>query len=151
MTPIPIIIDTREQRPWSFSPDVAKCRVETLKTGDYAIVGDDGFAIERKSLDDFLATISSGWERFLREIDRMKEFAAKVIIVEGDFVQFVFRFEEGVLLAPDHCHPNLTPQFVMKRVAQLSLMGVSVLFAKNSELAAVMAFAILKERHDAIN
>ena len=60
-----IIIDTREQRPWVFPAYVA-VRVDTLKQGDYALEGDDRYAIERKSLEDFIGTIFSGWERFKR-------------------------------------------------------------------------------------
>ena len=51
-----IIIDTREQTPWSFPPEIP-VEIGTLKTGDYALAGDDAFAIERKSKDDFLGTI----------------------------------------------------------------------------------------------
>ena len=51
-----IIIDTREQIPWSFPPEIP-VEIGTLKTGDYALAGDDAFAIERKSKDDFLSLI----------------------------------------------------------------------------------------------
>jgi ERCC4-type nuclease len=87
-----IIIDTREQSPWSFPPECAVTVRGTLSAGDYAIYGDDSFAIERKSLDDFLGTISSGWERFQRELKRMESasFPARIIIVEGDFVSIMY-------------------------------------------------------------
>lgn len=147
MEPIHIIIDTREQRPWAFDPQFARVSVGTVPTADYALAGDDGFAIERKSLDDFLGTISTGWGRFLREIDRMAGWPAKVIIVESDFERCCFCTDEnGELIAPDHNHPKLTPQFITKRIAQLSMQGCSVLFAGDPELAAAMACAILRIR-----
>lgn len=142
-----IIIDTREQAPWSFDPGQAVARVATLRTGDYALAGDqDCFSIERKSLDDFLGTISSGWERFQCEIERMKDFPAKVMIIEGDFAEMCFIENEGGLHPPEHMHYKLQPRFISKRIAQLALMGVCVLFAGNPEFASVLALQIFRER-----
>ena len=144
-----VVIDTREQRPWAFPPDQVVASVGTLRTGDYALAGDAKFAIERKSLNDFLGTISSGWERFLRELGRMEGsgFVARLVIVEADFESVVFRLGPGgEPIPPAHNHPNLSPQFVAKRVAQLAMMGVTVLFAGRSEYAAALAVAVLRER-----
>ena len=71
-----IVIDTREQTPWHFHPEVATATRGTIKTGDYALLNDDGFAIERKSLNDFVGTIGKGWDRFCREIKRMDGWRA---------------------------------------------------------------------------
>jgi ERCC4-type nuclease len=143
-----IVIDTREQAPWSFDPAQFDVQTGTLRTGDYALAGDAGFAIERKGLDDFLGTISSGWDRFLREIGRMYGFPAKVVIVEGDYWSTCFRTtEDGRLVPPDHRHPMLTPQFVAHRIASLTLQGVTILFAGNAQLASGLAGHILKERY----
>ncbi len=150
-----IIQDTREQTPWSFCPSQAVVKVGTLKTGDYCIDGDPHFAIERKSLDDFLGTIGTGWPRFCKELKRMEEaeFVAKVIIVEGDFARTCFGMDTvtGEVINPTHNHQNLTPQFIAKRIAQLTMRGVSVLFAGNAEFSAGLAISIFKERNDARN
>ena len=145
-----IVIDTREQRPWSFPPDVA-VEVGTLKTGDYALKGDeDNFAIERKSGDDFLGTISTGWPRFCRELKRMDEacYQAKIVIVETDFETFCFRTRQGMILPPDHLHIRCSPQFVMKRTAELTMRGVSVIFGGNAELGAALALRVFFERKE---
>lgn len=144
---INVVIDTREQRPWSFPVHAVKAEIGTLRTGDYALKGDDKFAIERKSLDDFLGTISSGWERFLREIGRMDRFDAKVIIVEGNFEQCCFRDSDGTLSTPDHRHNMLAPAFIAKRIAELSLMGVSILFCGTKDYSAAVAYSILRARY----
>jgi len=148
-----IIIDTREQRPFHFDPSLVSSTVSTLRTGDYALAGDDQFAIERKSLDDFLGTIATGWPRFCRELKRMDdaEFVAKVIIIEGDFMHTCFNIsDDGETVAPCHNHPKLTPQFIAKRIAQLTMDLVSVLFAGNAQLAAGLATTIFKERYNGI-
>jgi ERCC4-type nuclease len=91
--PLSIVIDTREQAPWGWEPHLATTRVQGLAAGAYALEIDCEqvkrretlavrFAVERKSLDDFLGTISTGWERFQRELDRMELFPARVVIVE---------------------------------------------------------------------
>ena len=142
-----IVIDTREKKPWSFPPDVS-IEFATLKSGDYALKNDSRFAIERKSGEDLAGTLSSGWERFLREIKRMEEyqFESKIIIVEADFEYFCFKCKNGIILPPDHEHVRCSPQFLMKRISELSFMNVSVLFAGNIQLASALAFKIFIER-----
>jgi len=135
-----IVIDTREQRPWHFPPEMAKTVRRTIDAGDYALLGDEqNFAIERKSMDDFTGTISSGWKRFRRELDRMKmaQFPARVIIVECDMDDIIKHRYNG----------KITPRFVMKRIAELALDNVSVLLGGNHLQCTGMAFAILIERH----
>lgn len=147
-----IVIDTREQMPWSFDPSHALTRVGTLRTGDYALAGDEGFAIERKSLEDFLGTVATGWERFSRELERMQDakFPARVVIVEGDAESVFFHESDNGIQAPRHNHPRLSPGFITKRIAELTMMGVTVLFAGRPEYASALAYRILKERHNAI-
>lgn len=143
-----IVIDTREQRPWEF-PDYVQTVIGTLPTGDYALEGDRGFAIERKSLDDFVGTLFSGWERFQREIGRMEgaAFAAKVIIVEADYASLMFcRDASGQIVAPMHRHPLITPQAMAGRIADLTMMGVSMLFCRDSGHAALQAYMLLTRR-----
>ena len=143
----PIVIDTREQIPWSFPPYVPTM-IGTLKNGDYALQGDTQFSIERKSAGDFLGTISSGWGRFCRELNRMDAagYSIKVIIVEGDLSLFTFSGEGDTLLPPCHEHFLCSPQFVFKRIAELTMRGASVLFASDPELASALALRILLER-----
>ena len=144
---IPVIVDTREQRPRVLDPDSFTMTRATLRTGDYCLEG-DVVALERKSLEDFMGTIGSGWDRFQREIDRMEGWPAKIIIVEGDYRQIMFG--PGAT-PPEHNHLQLTPAFARKRIAQLSLRQVSVLFATDAGHAAGLASAIFRERHDHIN
>lgn len=138
MDTLHIVIDTREQQPWSFA-GVAETSVGTVESGDYALAGDSGFAIERKSLDDFAGTISSGWDRFQNELDRMDEmmFPARIIIVEADWME---------VIQHDYNHPDVKPPFVLKRVAELLYDGVSVVFCSNRTAAAGLCWRLLYER-----
>lgn len=79
-----IIQDTRETLPLDFSGfrGVETAR-QGLKTGDYSIVGyEDSVCFERKSVQDLVGTLIGGHERFLRELDRMRNFEEKYILVE---------------------------------------------------------------------
>ena len=108
------------------------------------------FAVERKELNDFLGTMSSGWERFQRELIRMESFPARIVIVEGDFEECCFSGYGDNLTPPQHNHQNLTPQFVARRIAELALQGVSVIFAGDAQLAAALAYRIFVRRYDQI-
>jgi hypothetical protein len=148
-----LVIDTREQSPWCFPEHLLKAVRGTLKTGDYALENDLFFAIERKSLGDFLGTIGTGWDRFQKEINRMVEsnFVAKVIIVEGDFQSCCFTQNDGNIEPPKHDHFRLTPGFVCMRIGELTMMGVSILFAGNADQASALAYQILKQRWIKLN
>lgn len=79
-----IIEDTRESLPLDFTgiKNVEVVR-QGLKTGDYSIVGhEDKICFERKSVPDLVGTLIGGHERFLREMDRMKGYEVKYILVE---------------------------------------------------------------------
>jgi hypothetical protein len=157
ITPLRIVIDTREQSPWAWDPSDAVTEVRALVAGDYALASDCEpvrgreslavrFAVERKSLDDFLGTISAGWDRFQRELDRMSAFPARVVIVEGNFSECCFSGGEGCVIPPPHNHPALRPCFVGRRIAELTMMGVSVLFAGNADLASGLAYRVFRRR-----
>jgi ERCC4-type nuclease len=159
MEPLRIVIDKREQAPWAWDCNDAITEVHSLVAGDYALAEDCEsvkgkeryavrFAIERKSMEDFLGTISVGWDRFLAELLRMETFPARVVIVEGDFSTCCFAHGDGCVIPPPHNHPALRPAFVARRISELTMMGVSVLFAGNSQLAAGLAYRIFRRRKD---
>lgn len=135
---IHILIDTREQTPWSFPPELVKATRATLPAGDYALEGDQyNFAIERKSLDDFVGTITSGWDRFCAELAIMQSFSDKVVIVEGSFSEIIYH---------KYNHPSVPPKFVIRRIAELTLAEVHVLFADDPISAAGLAWKIFEVR-----
>lgn len=81
-----LLIDTREQKPYSF--DLALCRSLHVKldAADYSVEGMQHLiAVERKSLDDFAATLSntSRRKRFYAELERLENHPHRCIVVEG--------------------------------------------------------------------
>jgi len=78
-----IIIDSREQRPFRFKslPAVRG----TLDTGDYSIAGlEHLIAVERKSLDDLLACVGRERDRSKRELQRLRAYRFRLVVVETD-------------------------------------------------------------------
>ncbi|HKY41363.1 MAG TPA: ERCC4 domain-containing protein [Polyangiaceae bacterium] len=80
-----VLIDTREQRPLRFAPDLGvDCGGATLPAGDYSVRGFTALiALERKSVADLVGTLTKGRERFENELDKLAEFRWKAILVEG--------------------------------------------------------------------
>ena len=134
-----IVIDTREQQPWHFPAWLATVTRGALPAGDYALAGDTGFAIERKSLDDLVQTITLGRERFDRELARMQDagYPARVVIVEGLYAE---------VIGGQYRAPSVTPQWAQERLADLSYRGVCILFAGTPVAATGLAYSILLKR-----
>jgi len=83
--PITILIDSREQLPYSFQGYDCQTEQGTLNAGDYTAKGlETLIAIERKSLDDFIGCcINSNRERFKNELLRLRGYQVKAVIIEG--------------------------------------------------------------------
>lgn len=65
-------------------PLLVDTEVGTLKSGDYSIRGfEERVAIERKSKEDLFSTLTTGRERFVREMQRLAEMDIAWIIIEG--------------------------------------------------------------------
>lgn len=78
---ITAIIDTREQLPLDLFP--LQMERGTLATGDYSVKGlENCISIERKSLSDLLGCMGNGRERFERELERMRSYEFRAVVVE---------------------------------------------------------------------
>ncbi|WP_207264788.1 ERCC4 domain-containing protein [Desulfovibrio sp. Huiquan2017] len=88
-----IVRDSREQVPFHFDgPKFEGVTVidAPLATGDYSLAGlESRVAVERKSLPDFMASISTGRERFERELTRARGLDAFMVVVEAPFSDLV--------------------------------------------------------------
>ncbi len=77
---IKIKIDSREQKPYQFE----NSEVGTLSIGDYSVVGlEDCISIERKELNDLIGCLTTGRERFKKELYRGKALDYFALVIEG--------------------------------------------------------------------
>lgn len=80
-----LVIDSREQDPYSFSRFNVETETAALLTGDYSLLGfEDRVAIERKSIDDLIGCLKDGnRERFERELARARHYDLFAVVVEA--------------------------------------------------------------------
>ena len=125
-----ILIDTREQRPLKFKRNV---KLMKLDYGDYAFSSSEASCkafIERKAVGDFLGTISGGYERFEREIQRALEDDASLIVVVEQKLSKAIHFNQqrkshGGLV---YNKVRATPEFIFHRVRSLCQKYPSIQF-----------------------
>ena len=96
------MVDSREQRPLSFSHLEGVRKVETigLAFGDYQAMTDSlgtlPITFERKSIGDLWGTMTSGYDRFKREMERAAAHKHKLIIlVEGTYSEVLAGFSRS--------------------------------------------------------
>lgn len=141
-----IVVDTREQDALDFSPFPVEEVVDTVKVFDYCIEGDTEFAVERKSLADFIGSMgnSKAWQRELNKVRKAREAGFRTIqyVVEASFED---------LQNPDtyrYCK-KLKAHFIMKRWRELTFReAVNVTFASNKVESARAVFLLLKSRNE---
>ena len=83
-----IVIDTREQLPYMEFFDKLQIgyNLKSLETGDYSIFGfENEFAIERKTLNDFIGSITTGRKRFAKETERGMRLKYFAVVIECDY------------------------------------------------------------------
>lgn len=144
-----IRIDTREQDPLRFDSEYVRAGAGTVPVFDYALEGDqDNFAVERKSLDDFISsvTLAANWKRELAKIERARAWGKPIVyILEADFRGI------GEYDYSRHHSGAITPQFVYRRIAELVFEhGAVVWFAGGRREAAYSVCLILKRRLEQI-
>lgn len=101
-----VLIDTREQAPFSFAafPNwIAGERRATLAVADYTVEGMEHLiALERKSLPDLIGTLMHSRERFFRQCEKMIQFKYRAILVESTYEEIKSTYSGEFTSA----HPN---------------------------------------------
>ena len=122
-----ILVDSREQTPL----DIRAYPVEVvgLPVGDYGIKGfsdmeNPQFIIERKSLSDLIGSLTQGRERFLREVEKLREFRFAAIVIEA---------YESEILRWDY-ESKATPQSIVQSLAAIQVRaGIHIIWAMNAD------------------
>lgn len=137
-----IIIDTREQRPWTFSDYDCETERKGLVTGDYSLVGlEDHISIERKSFADFLGSIGTGRDRFMREMQRLKAYPVKALIIEATYSEIA----SGLIFA--NSRSRLTPNHAIGVIDGLVAKGIPVILP-GARYAEMRAYNIMRHAHN---
>lgn len=147
-----IIRDTREKVGyWDFSFYGHEQKISKLDTGDYSLVGfEDVLCIERKKSTSEIATnIGKDKKRFEAELERMKTFKYKYLILEFSVANLMeFPNNSGMAKAQQK-NVRINSQFLFKKLNEYEeVYGVEVIFAGNKENAVNIALDILKECYE---
>lgn len=107
-----LVVDTREsQEDPLFLPHPLKGLTivrDTLETGDYSIRGfENQVAIERKKPYDLLTCLGKERDRFKREIERLKEFEWKAIVVESTEDSLLYQYHDFSLMNPNSVRQSI--------------------------------------------
>lgn len=82
-----IVVDTREQKHWTFADFHAEVVVQKLEVGDYAVLlGDEPVGVvERKKQSDFASGLMRG--RALPQLAALSSFRRAAVVVEASYTQ----------------------------------------------------------------
>lgn len=138
-----IIIDTREQKPWTFETQASASH--KLDTGDYSIEGlENLLAIERKrNVAEVANNITE--KRFKDVIERLKNIKHSFILLEFD-LEDVMKYPIGSDI-PKRLWDKIriSPSFIVKHLLDLQLEhNIKVMFCGNSINAEKIALSIMR-------
>jgi ERCC4-type nuclease len=130
-----ILIDTREPwpHPWAKHLPEAQFEQQALETGDIALAANPLIVVERKTVSDFLGSITAGRERFERELARSRHLDHFCIIVEGSLIDCMD--ERG----------GLSAESLLGTVAAFGRRKYTIHFAGTERFAARLAWRILTQ------
>ena len=82
-----LVIDTREQRPFTFEAYECWTVRGTLNVGDYSVQGfEEAISVERKSLDDLVGCLmGDSRDRFEKELARSRGLERFVVCIESAY------------------------------------------------------------------
>ena len=137
--PIIVVVDTREQEPYAFDPRELAVVRRALPAGDYSLDGHEAaLAIERKALEDFVASVIRDRDRFGRELHLFSGYELACVVVEASVEDILaHRYRSGA-------HPNSVFGATLSIIVDL---GVPVFFCGDRQIACRFVAGLLLRYH----
>lgn len=134
-----IVVDSREQAAFTFSGEAYQgvtIQTGTLVTGDYAPAGlETVCAVERKSIDDLIGCLTSGRERFTRELIRARGLDSFAVICECSFLD----------IAQGRYRSRMNPKAAVNSILSMTAKyGTAFLFSGTRKLAEWATYSYLR-------
>lgn len=127
-----IVVDTREQLPLFHGNTLVSN--EKLDYGDYKIFNNvKEVYFERKSIVDFIGTLSSGLSRFKNELDRARENNHYLVICVEGLLSSCMTFNKSSFI---YSKIRVTPQYIFRHVRDLlqEYHNIQFVFVKNRDV-----------------
>tara|TARA_R100001198_G_C5150413_1_gene160122 strand:+ start:69 stop:554 length:486 start_codon:yes stop_codon:yes gene_type:complete len=151
-----VIKDTREQEGYYFSKyDKCEGMIERkLDTGDYSIEGlEEKICVERKASPEELATnLGQKKNAFMNEIERMKTFRHKFILLEFS-LQDLVEFPEGSRIPESQkAKVKISGKYMLKMLMEFQLKhNIHVVFCGNKYNAFLTLTSLFKRINEMYN
>ena len=136
---IVVVVDTREQPPYAFDPSRVTTVRRALPAGDYSLEGYEvSVAAERKSLEDYVASVVGARDRFARELRALGEYDCACVVVEATLDDVLaHRYRSGA-------HPTAVLGATLSIIVD---HGVPVFFCGDRQLACRFVEGLLCRYH----
>lgn len=135
---IKILQDTREQYPLSFDCQV---EIQKLACGDYCPSPEFfcNLFIERKSLPDLVGTLTSGLERFKRELERARDLGFYLVVLTE------CRFSDVENYSPSNSFSRkVNGNFIFKQMRDLMDDNIQFVFSSTRQRSAELVERIFR-------
>ena len=134
-----ILVDTREQRPFSFAgPAYSSVEIVkgTLPTGDYSVLGfENECAVERKSADDLIMCLTRNRDRFTKELIRTRGLCSFAVVVECSMLD----------IAQGNYRSRMNPKAAVNSIlGMMAKYGTAFIFAGTRSLAEWSTYNFLR-------
>lgn len=142
-----IIIDTREQQPWTFDHHLVSS--EKLDTGDYSVRGlEEILCIERKkSVSEIANNITE--KRFKDVVGRMTQYKYSFLLFEFDLEDILIYPVGSTVPKKMWDKIKISPNFIIKHLVELQVFfNIKVLFCGCPSNAERMALSIMKKVYE---
>lgn len=144
-----VIKDTREQDGYYFSAfnTCAGMIEHKLDTGDYTIQGlEDKICVERKGcVEELAVNLGQKKHAFLDEIERMKNFPHKFLVLEFSLEDLLKFPEETRIPVKNKASLKITGKYMIKCLMEFALYNnVQILFCGNKHNAFLAVSSLLK-------
>ena len=151
--PYTVVKDTREQEGYFFNEfNTCKGMVEQkLDTGDYSIVGlEDKICIERKGcIEELAVNLGQKKHAFLDEIERMKTFDHKFIILEFSLEDLLKFPDDTRIPEKNKSSIKITGKYILKCLMEFQIYdGIQVVFCGNKHNAFLLVSSLLKRLNE---
>lgn len=133
-----ILIDTREQAPFTFQGYEVDPETGTLSAGDYSLPGfEDRAAIERKELNDLISCLmNNNRERFERELARARHYELFAVVVEASLAD----------VSQGHYRSDMKPQAALQSIITFQVRyRVPFVWAGNRKGAEYITYGLLSK------
>jgi DNA excision repair protein ERCC-4 len=136
---IVVVVDTREQEPYAFDPARITTVRRALPAGDYSLESyEASVAAERKSLEDYVASVITGRARFAQELRALAEYDLGCVVVEASLEDVLaHRYRSGA-------HPSAVLGATLSIIVD---HGVPVFFCGDRQLACGFVEGLLCRYH----